>query len=96
MYDYILAAVCVLAGFAVMIRMHKENKIFLPLGIFLILMGGWIFANRMLDGLLSTGWYVWVGRAALLIVIVVLIKVLIDENKKKNANSKEKNELDKK
>lgn len=96
MYEYILAAVCALAGFVVMIRMHRENKIFLPLGIFLILMGGWIFANKMLDGLLSTGWYVWVSRAVLLVVIILLIKVLINENKKKNIENKEKNELDKK
>lgn len=96
MYEYILAAVCALAGLVVMIRMHRENKIFIPLGIFLVLMGGWIFANKMLGGLLSTGWYVWVGRAVLVIVIAVLIKVLVDESKKKSAGANSKDELDKK
>ncbi len=88
MYEYLLAAACVLAGLVVLIRMLKENKVFLPVGIFLVLMGGWFLANKLLNGLLNTGWYVWVARGAVFLMILFLIKVMVDESKKKNDSGK--------
>ena len=96
MYEYLLAGACVLGGLAVLFRMLKEHKIFLPGGIFLILMGGWIFANKMLGGLLSSGWYVWLGRAAMLGMILLLLKALRDESKKKSAAGAEKDNTEQK
>ena len=61
-----------LVGLLMLLRLRKEDKLYTFLGIGLILLSIWLFANDRLDGLLTTGWYAWVGRGVLVIVAFVL------------------------
>lgn len=81
MTQYIIVAACVIAGLLLILKMGREKKIFYFVGAFLILLGGWLLADYLTDGLLSSGWFIWAGRAALLVVILVLLKIMRDENR---------------
>ena len=76
MYSYLMAAICAVAGLMLIFQLGKEKKLYYPLGVFLILLGGWTLADKLTDGALSGSWAVWVQRAVLLVVIIVLCIVL--------------------
>ena len=74
-----------LVGLLMLLRLRKEDKLYTFLGIGLILLSIWLFANDRLDGLLTTGWYAWVGRGVLVIVAFVLAYFFWQEEKKRRA-----------
>lgn len=82
MQEYLLFGACIIAGIILVVKMGKENKVFYPVGVLLVLIGGWVLANKQLDGMLSKGWYVWVARAVILVAAIWLIGVMVRESKK--------------
>lgn len=82
---YFFMVASLLVGLLMIFRMRKEDKLYLFLGIGLILLSVWLFVNKQLDGLLSTGVYAWIGRGVLAVVAVVLGYFFWQEEKKRRA-----------
>lgn len=82
---YFFMVASLLVGLLMIFRMRKEDKLYLFLGIGLILLSVWLFVNKQLDGLLSTGIYAWIGRGVLAVVAVVLGYFFWQEEKKRRA-----------
>ena len=82
---YVFMIGCLLVGLLMIFRLRKEDKLYTFLGIGLILLSIWLFANDRLDGLLTTGWYAWVGRGVLAIIAIVLAYFVWQEEKKRRA-----------
>jgi hypothetical protein len=77
MYAYFMAAICGASGLLLILRMGREKKLYYALGAFLLVLGGWVFADKLTGGALSHSWAIWVQRTVLLVVIVALIVIMV-------------------
>lgn len=94
MYAYFMAAICVASGLLLIFRLGKEQRLYYPLGGFLIALGAWNFADQLTDKALSGSPVVWLQRAVLLAVIVMLIIVLVRDIRASKAAADELSDED--
>lgn len=87
---YVYAGVWFLIGLLLIFRFRKENKIFLFLGLFFLLLGGWWTADAMLGGGLFTGVWGIVFRVIVAACLVVACIAYYRETKKRGENGPDK------
>lgn len=70
--NYIYAGIWILAGLVLMLRMSKENKIFLLAGAFFIVLGGWWLADALFPA-----WQVFSGVPGIVLRVLTGVVLVI-------------------
>lgn len=68
---YLYTAMCLLAGFLLIFRMGKENRVFYPVGGYFLFLGVWWAADALSPENLFSGVWGWVFRAVTACVLVL-------------------------
>ena len=92
MVGYVYAGMWFLVGLLLIFRMRKENKVFLPVGIFFLILGGWWLANELTPADLFQGVWGWVLRGITAVILVLACVVFAKGMKEGRAAFRENEE----
>lgn len=93
MLDYIYAGMWFLVGLILLLRLRKENRVFLFAGFLFLFMGVWWLANILLPELdLFGGVYAWLFRGVMAGALIVTVLAYYKQRKKDQAEQAEQEE----
>lgn len=88
MQEILYAVLWFAVSLLLLFRFRRENKVFVPLGLFFLLLGAWWLAAAVFDAPLFEGVWLWVLRGVTFVALVLACWVYYKETKRSREEAK--------
>lgn len=92
MQEILYAVLWFAVSLLLLFRFRRENKVFVPLGLFFLLLGGWWLAAAVFDAPLFEGVWLWVLRGVTAVALFLACWVYYKETKRSREEAKAEKE----